>query len=191
MTQSTSTFDKAFAETLCDIQVPKEIMFSPNGQRLVYSTSLVAGHLKGKNHTSTLWLASTNEPNSSRKLTSGSFNDTSPAWHPIGDSIIFISDRAKPGESSAIWRMRLDGGDPVAVTAEDNEQDIYMFAVSPDGKTIAYVSCDEKKKDEDEEESKPEVWGETWDNARLRLVDVETHETKAIVGGDKHIGEIA
>ncbi|KAK6699084.1 hypothetical protein SNK05_011905 [Fusarium graminearum] len=146
MTQSTSTFDKALAETLCDIQVPKEIKFSPNGQRLVYSTSLVGGHRKGKNHTSTLWLASTYEPNSSRKLTSGSFNDTSPTWHPNGDSILFLSDRVKLGETSAIWRMRLDGGDPVAITAEDNEQDIDTFSISPDGKTIAYVSCDENKK---------------------------------------------
>ncbi|PTD04710.1 hypothetical protein FCULG_00001241 [Fusarium culmorum] len=190
MTQSTSTFDKALAETLCGIQVPKEIKFSPNGQRLVYSTSLVGGHRKGKNHTSTLWLASTYEPNSYRKLTSGSFNDTSPAWHPSGDSILFLSDRAKPGETSAVWRMRLDGGDPVAITAEDNEQDIDTFAISPDGKTIAYVSGDENKKD-DEEEEDPEVWGEKWDNARLRIVDVEAHETKVIVGGDTHVGEIA
>ncbi|WXC66051.1 hypothetical protein SNK03_011836 [Fusarium graminearum] len=190
MTQSTSTFDKALAETLCDIQVPKEIKFSPNGQRLVYSTSLVGGHRKGKNHTSTLWLASTYEPNSSRKLTSGSFHDTSPTWHPNGDSILFLSDRVKLGETSAIWRMRLDGGDPVAITAEDNEQDIDTFSISPDGKTIAYVSCDENKKDDDEE-AEPEVWGEKWDHARLRIVDVETHETKVIVGGDTHVGEIA
>ncbi|XEV06092.1 hypothetical protein FSHL1_011379 [Fusarium sambucinum] len=190
MTQSTLTFDKVFAETLCDIQVPKHIKFSPNGQKLVYSTSLVGGHRKGKNHTSTLWLASSNEPNSSRKLTSGSSNDTSPAWHPNGDSIIFLSDRAKPGESSAIWCMRLDGGDPIPLTAEVNAQDVDSFSISPHGKTIAYVSCDENKKDDDEEEE-PEVWGSKWDHARLRLVDVETHDIKVIVGGDRHIGEIA
>jgi dipeptidyl aminopeptidase/acylaminoacyl peptidase len=86
--------------------------------------------------------------------------------------------------------MRLDGGDPIAITTEDNEQDIDTFTFSPDGKTIAYVSSDEKKKDDDDEE-KPEVWGEKWDYARLRLVDVETHETKVVVGGDNHIGEIA
>ncbi|KAL3594408.1 hypothetical protein FPOAC2_08721 [Fusarium poae] len=190
MAQSTSTFDKVLAETLCDIQVPKHIKLSPNGQKLVYSTSLVGSHRKGKYHTSTLWLASTNEPNSSRKLTSGSFNDTSPAWHPSGDSIIFLSDRSNPGESSTIWRMRLDGGDPISITAEDNEQDIDSFSVSPQGKTIAYVSCDEKKKGDDEEEE-PEVWGEKWHHARLRLVDVETHHVKVIVGGNKHMGEIA
>ncbi|RGP78783.1 peptidase yuxl [Fusarium longipes] len=190
MARSTPTFDKAFAETLCDIQVPKYIKISPNGEKVVYSTSLVGGHRKGKNHTSTLWLASTDKPNSSRKLTSGSFDDASPAWNPMGDSIAFLSDRAKPGESTAIWLMRLDGGDSEALTKEDNEQDIDAFAFSPDGRKIAYVSADEKEKDNDDE-TEPEVWSERWDYARLRLLDVETRQSTVLVGGDRHVGEIA
>ncbi|KAI1056707.1 hypothetical protein LB507_001523 [Fusarium sp. FIESC RH6] len=196
MAQSTPSFDKAFAETLCDLQVPKSIKFSPNGEKIVYSTSLSGGQRKGKYNVSTLWLA-TNEANSSRKLTSGKYNDTDPAWHPSGDSVAFLSDRAKPGESSAIWLLSLEGGDPVPLTKEDNEQSIESFTFSPDGNTIAYVSPDEKEKSEDEEDEKPEVWGEKWDYARLRLVDVssldtgESFNTRVLVGGDRHIGEIS
>jgi len=103
---------------------------------------------------------------------------------------VFLSDRAKPGESSAIWSLFLEGGDPLPLTKEDNEQSIDSYAFSPDGKTIAYVSPDEKEKSKDEDDEKPEVWGEKWDYARLRLLDVESLETKVLVG-DGHIGEIA
>jgi Tol biopolymer transport system component len=216
MAQSTPSFDKAFAESLCDLQVPKAIRFSPDGQKLVYSTSLLGGQRKGKriessrktvvrltvfegkNHVSTLWLAK-NEANSSRKLTSGNYNDTSPTWHPRDNSrIAFLSDRAKPVESSAIWLLSLEGGDPLPLTKEDNEQTIDAYAFSPDGKTIAYVSPDEKEKTEDDEEE-PEVWDEKWDYAKLRLLDVETLETKVLLGNGlftflklwPNIGEIA
>ncbi|KAF4956236.1 hypothetical protein FSARC_11635 [Fusarium sarcochroum] len=184
-------FDKAFAQTLCDLELPKWIKFSPDGQKVIYSTSLVAGHRKGKNSISTLWLASTTEQGSSRQLTSGLFDDTSPTWHPDGNQVAFLSNRAKAGESSAIWLMRLDGGDAIPITPSDNAQDIDTFAFSPDGKTIAYISADEKseelKEKEEKDESDPEVWGERWEHARLRLVDVASHETKVLVGGDQHI----
>ncbi|EWG42683.1 hypothetical protein FVEG_04432 [Fusarium verticillioides 7600] len=194
MAQSTTPgFDKAFAQALCDLQVPKVIKFSPNGQQLLYSTSLIGGHRKGKNALSTLWIASSTEPNSSRQLTSGLFNDTSPKWHPDGNRIAFLSDRAKVGESSAIYMLRMDGGDAIPITDVENEEDIESFLFSPDGKAIAYVSPDEKSEEDKEKSEKdepdPEVWGHKWDFARLRLVDVESHETKVLVGGETHVGE--
>ncbi|KAL5608706.1 hypothetical protein FOVSG1_003387 [Fusarium oxysporum f. sp. vasinfectum] len=195
MAQSTTPgFDKAFAQTLCDLQVPKVLRFSPNGRQLLYSTSLIGGHRKGKNALSTIWIASSSEPNSSRQLTSGLYNDTWPKWHPDGNRIAFLSDRAKAGESSAIYILRMDGGDAIPITDAENEEDIETFLFSPDGKTIAYVSPDEKSEEQKEKSEKdepdPEVWGEKWDFARLRLVDVESHETKVLVGGDTHISEL-
>ncbi|KAH7213047.1 Alpha/Beta hydrolase protein [Fusarium oxysporum] len=192
---TTPGFDKAFARTLCDLQVPKVLKFSPNGRQLLYSTSLIGGHRKGKNALSTIWIASSSEPSSSRQLTSGLYNDTWPRWHPDGNRIAFLSDRAKAGESSAIYILRMDGGDAIPITNAENEEDIDTFLFSPDGKTIAYVSPDEKSEDEKEKSEKdepdPEVWGEKWDFARLRLVDVESHETKVLVGGDTHVGEFS
>ncbi|KAH6949315.1 Alpha/Beta hydrolase protein [Fusarium avenaceum] len=197
MAQSTtsSSFDKDLAQAICDLEVPKRLKISPDGQKVLYSTSLLASQRKAKNGVSTLWLASSTEANSSRKLTSGLFNDTNPTWHPSGDQLAFLSDRAKPGESSAIWLMRLDGGDAVSITSTDNAEDIETFEFSPSGDTIAYVSPDEKSQDrkdkEEKEEPDPEVWGEQWEHARLRLIDVKSQETKVLVGGDQHVGEVA
>ncbi|KAF4956365.1 hypothetical protein FGADI_3942 [Fusarium gaditjirri] len=192
---TTPDFDKAFAQTLCDLQVPKVLKFSPSGRQLLYSTSLIGGHRKGKNALSTLWIASSTEPDSSRQLTSGLFNDTCPKWHPDGNRIAFLSDRAKVGESSAIYMLRMDGGDAIPITDVENEEDIESFLFSSDGRTIAYVSPDEKSEEEkqksEEDEPDPEVWGEKWDFARLRLVDVESHKTKVLVGGETHIGEFS
>ncbi|KAM5349818.1 hypothetical protein ACJ41O_006323 [Fusarium nematophilum] len=188
-------FDKQLAQALCDLEIPKRIKFSPDGQKVLYSTSLIYDHRKGKNHISTLWLASTTEPGSSRRLTSGLFNDTAPTWHPSGNQVAFLSDRAKTGESSAIWLMRLDGGDAVPITPADSAEDIETFAFSPNGETIAYVSPDEKigelKEKQEKDEPDPEVWGTRWEFARLRLVDVASHETRVLVGGSRHITDIA
>lgn len=76
-----------------------------------------------------------------------------------------------------------------AITPADNARDIDMFVFSPDGKTIAYISADEKsvmktRKKEENNEPDPEVWGEKWEHARLRLVDVESKKRRILVGGD-------
>lgn len=188
-------FDKELAEKLCNLQVPKKIQISPDGQKVVYSAGLVGNQRTGKNTVSTLWLAETSKANSSRKLTSGKSNDSNPQWHPDSNRIAFVSDRAKPGESSAIWMLRLDGGDAEAITPAENERSISTFAISPDGTTIAYVSVDEKDEDKKKREKEnlpdPKVWGENWEYARLRLVDIESKEVKTLVGDERHIENVA
>lgn len=183
-----SSFNKKLAEALFDLEVPRDTKFSPDGKHVLWWSRLMHGTRKTKNHVSTLWLASSSESGSARPLTSGFFDDTSPAWHPSGNQVIFLSDRVKPGESSAIYTMRLDGGDAIPVTPPKNAQGIEEFVVSPDGKTIAYISPDEESDNEDDEDDPdPEVWGAKWEHARLRLVVLASKETQVLAGGDRHI----
>lgn len=188
-------FDRALAELLCDLEVPGNIRISPNGEKILYSTALDGGIRKGKTTVSTLWLASAATAGSARQLTSGLFEDREPAWHPDGNQIVFLSDRAKPDESWAVWILRLDGGDPWAVTPVENERTIEMLTVSPDGEYVAYISSDEKSKEQKEQEENKEnrakVWGEDWELARLRLVNLRSKELTTVTCGDRHVVDAA
>src|ERR1700761_4298800 len=99
--------DQGLLRQLCDLKIPNAIRLSPTGQEVLYSTQLSWGHRKGKHVVSTLWLAMTGQPKSARKLTSGSFNDHAPLWHPDGQRIALVSDRAKQGERWAIYIQRI------------------------------------------------------------------------------------
>lgn len=186
-----SVFDKELAEALHDLERPSGMKFSPDGSRVVYVAALANGTRKGKNRVQALWLASSAVAGSARQLTSGSYSDSSPAWHPDGNRVFFFSDRSEAGKKFGVWSMRLDGGEPMPVTPTDAEQGVRSWALSPDGRTVAYLSADEKTAEGKEEEAKPTVWGEDWKYARLRLVDVESRETRVLVEGDRHVEDVA
>ncbi len=182
--------DKDLLRQLCDLEVPNAIKLSPTGQEVLYSTQLSWSHRKGKHVVSTLWLALTGQANSAGKLTSGSFNDHAPSWHPDGKSIAFISDRAKQGEKWAIYIQGIKGGaEAEAITPADNQRPISMFSFSPDGKVIAFLSADEKtaeqkKREEDGEDM--HVWGVDWAHLRLRIVNLLTKQINTLTL-DRHV----
>lgn len=169
-------------QTLCDLEVPNTIRISPDGERILYATSLSWGHRKGSTAVSTLWLADRNKQDSSFKLTSGTFNDHSPAWNPRGTDIAFISDRGEAGRKWAIYTMQaVETAKAQPVTPETNEKEITSFAFCPDGRRIAFISPDEdtpeqlRKRDCGEDF---QVWGETWAYNRLRIVNVASKEIR-------------
>lgn len=179
-------------ETILDLEVPDRPRISPNGKQVVYSTSLLYGHKKGDNALSSIWLADVGKESSTRQLTSGLFKDSQATWSPDSSSIAFISDRAKPGKSSAIYQLSLKGGEASAITKAENESSIAKFAYSADGKFIAYLSTDEKtpeKKAKDENKDDVMVYGEDWDLQRLRLVHVSTKVVDTIISRDDHISD--
>ena len=181
-------------DELLDLQVPHVIRISPDSQSIVYSTTLTFEHKTGEHPVSTLWLAETGKPQSSRPLTSGLFNDREPRWSPDGNHVAFVSDRAKAGESAAIYVLSVSETEPEAVTPTVNERGIERFEWSPDGKSIAYISADEKTEAQQRRETEKDdaqVWGEDWEYGRLRVVHVSTKEVLTLVERDAHVVDLA
>ncbi|PMD18103.1 putative acylamino-acid-releasing enzyme [Hyaloscypha hepaticicola] len=186
---------ESFLQDLCNLEIPTTIKFSPDGQQVLYSTELTWGHYNGKHPVSTLWLASTGQQLSSRKLTSGLFKDYSPSWSPDGQSIAFVSDRAKIGKKWAIYIMPLMVGSAVEaypITPLGNERAIEAYKFSPNGKSIAYLSANEKTVQQKSREINGEdvnVWGEQLPYARLRVVDLQTKQVRSLQL-DRHTSEL-
>jgi Tol biopolymer transport system component len=81
-----------------------------------------------------------NQDGTGRKnLTSGPGRDGSPRVTPDGRYIFFTSLRSGTPQ---IWRMEIDGNNPVQLTRSGNAQ---MSDISPDGKWAFYVSSGIKK----------------------------------------------
>lgn len=179
-------FDEKLAEALLSLEHPSSYQFSPAADRIVYQSD--ANFSKPKNAVSTIWLATT-DAGPARKLTTGRFHDSGPQWHPDGQQIVFLSDRANAGQARAIWIMPLSGGDAQPVTPLDKKKSIESFKLSPDGETVAFLCEDEASKDQDEQNDKndPQVWDEKWDYTRLHLVDVKSGEVRAVSQEKRHV----
>ncbi|KXT16999.1 hypothetical protein AC579_7388 [Pseudocercospora musae] len=182
---------KALIQALCDLDIPDTIKISPNGKQVLYSTQLAWGHKKTKDGsaTSKLWLAETSQSGSSRQITAGVFKDSSPRWHPDGKSIAFISDRAEAGKKWAIYLWHLQNGvpagEPHAITDTENERPISKFEFSLSGSEIAFISADEKTKEEksrDEDGTDFQVWDQDWPYGRLRTVDLASKQVRCMTG---------
>ena len=189
-------YDPVTPEVLVDLPVPDDIQISPNGKHVIYSCAPL---FKAGEHTlRSLWIAETGKEYSARQLTSGLYNDVKPQWRPRGDTetIAFISDRAKQGESSAIYIMHLDGGagEAYPVTKLENKKKIEDFKWSPDGQYIAFTSPDEnsqEKETREKENGGVKVWGEDWEYNRLRYLHAATRDVSTLSSRDAHVREFA
>ncbi|KAH0276767.1 putative acylamino-acid-releasing enzyme, partial [Aureobasidium melanogenum] len=186
--------EKELLQSLCNLEIPNAIRFSPDGRNVLYSTELTWGHQKGSCAVSTLWLAKTEQENSAQRLTSGLYKDYAGSWAPDGKSIAFISDHADAGKKWAIYVLPLRDGEyreaeAYAITDMHNEKAIDKFAFSPDGRQIAFLSADEKTPEQKQKEAQGEdmhVWGDQWSLTRLRIVDLETRKVSNLAS-DRHL----
>jgi dipeptidyl aminopeptidase/acylaminoacyl peptidase len=177
---------------LADLEIPHEVKLSPSAKHAVYTLRSDWNRPKGR-WVSSLWIAEIGQRHSARQVTSGDSLDSWPQFSPDGNSIAFLSDRASEGVTG-IWLTDLRGGEAVALTPTDQEQSVSKFAWSGDGTYIAFLSADGKKQREKAQvESKldPMVYGEDWEYARLRIIEVATKEVTTLVSENSHIYDFA
>ena len=117
------------AAALADLESPEHARVSASGKRVVYC--LRPATKKGEYETSSVWIADVKKERSARRSTSGLFKDESPQWSPDGTTIAFISDRARHGQSSAIYLLPVDSSEPFPITDPKNEKKISFVQMEP------------------------------------------------------------
>lgn len=107
--------------------VMDKFCWTPDG-RLVYSLNTI-GNVD-------LWVMRP-DGQEQKQLTLNSATNDAPAVTPDGRYIVFISNRAGAFQ---VWRMQIDGNDPVALTKGGGKN---FPAISPDGKWVLYNTTDD------------------------------------------------
>ena len=180
------------AENMADINVPAGVQISPDGSQVVVSVGTNAR--EGDHRAAALWLVETGIPDSARPITAGTVNDTAPRWSPDGRSITFLSDRDKRGTSQLYLLPLAEGGEARRLTDEPGGVSSHEW-LRGDGKRVVYLSPDARDEEEEkrrkEERDDAQVWGAFWPLARLRILDLDSNETRAIDLGERHVSGIS
>ena len=101
---------------------------SPDGRSAAFTVRVT--DLEANKGRTGIWLVDL-ASRSARQLTAGESNDSSPRWAPDGKSLYFLSAR---GGSQQVWRLPLEGGEAVRVTALP--LDVDAFEPFPDGRSL-------------------------------------------------------
>jgi len=96
---------------------------SPDGGSVAFSSNASGG--------ADIWVVDVDAGVEPLRLTDDAGDDRRPAWFPGGRWIAFVSDRTR---SRSIWKVSRLGGSPTLVV-----EDADMPAISPDGRSIAFV----------------------------------------------------
>lgn len=99
--------------------------FSPDGKRLVYTLSTVAGRQD-------IWVRDLDRDGTVR-LTSLPALNTSPIWTPNGKSIVF---RSNSQPTSRIYGVQVDGSGEVQLLGDDPGSEALPTSISPDGQWL-------------------------------------------------------
>ena len=176
------------AELIVDRLDPREVAVSDDG-RLVAFVAAPVGRPQ-EHRQNAVWLAQSDVADSARRFTSGTADDKAPAFAPDGSVLYLLSDRDER-EVAQLYRVRLDGGEAERLT--EGKPGIAAYAPLADGTRVALVSADAPSEEDERRERERDdasVFGD-WKLQRLRLLDLETRETRTLAApGEKHVHSV-
>jgi len=166
-----------------DVRDPQ---FSPDGTKVAF---VVSDPLKGEKSTSHIWLYDKSS-NKALQFTYSEKSESSPRWSPDGKELAFLSDRG--GDEEQIFILHSEFGEAAAVTKE--KAGVKAFEWSPDGQTIAYLAPDPKSEAQEKKEKEKDdarVVDKEDRRARLRLLHLASHESRALTDPHWEVKELA
>ena len=177
------------AELIVDRLDPREVAVSDGGLLIAFVARPV-----GRRHEhpqGAVWLAQSDLADSARRFTSGTADDKSPQFAPDGSALYFLSDRVER-KVAQLYRVRLDGGEAEQLT--EGKPGLAAYAPLSDGKRVALASADAPSEEDERRERERDdanVFGD-WKLQRLRLLDLETRETRTLTApGERHVWSVA
>ena len=127
----------AFEEVIA-LQRPSSPVISPDGQQVAFTVS--STDWQDNRFDTEIWLSKNGKtPFQLTRTKDGSSNSI--AWSPDGQYLTF---KAKRGEHSQIYAIRIDGGEAFALTHEKGNIGSYEW--SPNGQQIAFTLQPDKEK---------------------------------------------
>jgi dipeptidyl aminopeptidase/acylaminoacyl peptidase len=177
------------AELLVDRLEAQDVAVSPDG-RLVAFVAAPVGR-REENRQSAVWLALAGAAESARPFTSGAAEDKAPRFGPDGSLLYFLSDREER-KNAQLYRVRLDGGEAERLT--EGKPGVVAYAPLADGTRVVLLSGDAPSEEDERRERECDdasVFGD-WKPQRLRLLDLDTHETQTLAApGERHVRSVA
>jgi dipeptidyl aminopeptidase/acylaminoacyl peptidase len=117
-----------------DVRDPQ---LSPDGQWVAYVVSTV--DVKEDKSNAQIWMTSY-DGKTTRQMTRGTENASSPRWSPDGKYLSFTSSRAGTAKGNQVWLLDRQGGEAVQLT--DVKGRLQSYEWSPDAKKLALVIGD-------------------------------------------------
>ncbi len=176
-------------EATLEVKPVSEVRVSPDGARVVYTVSTSVMAEDKSESVRQIWMART-DGRENTQLTFGEKSSSDPRWLPDSSGLVLLSSRSgKP----QLYLLRLRGGDAEPLTSGKLEP--AAFAISPDGKTLAFTASDFKENAEKKEKAKEDYrWiDEDLSPRRLYVLPLSAdasgkREARKLASGDLHVG---
>jgi dipeptidyl aminopeptidase/acylaminoacyl peptidase len=175
-------------EIVVEMKSVTSFAIQPQGDYVAYTLRMQRGpDEKPGGSYSEIWVVST-KTGEAKQYTSQPNSASSPAWTPDGSKITFLSKKQSFDENTQVYAIPLNGGEARKLSHASGN--IFSYAISPDGKMLAYRMRDTEEKEIKEEKKKgfDQKVIDTWTTVtRIHVENLANGKSRLVTEDDVHV----
>ncbi|MEE9170032.1 MAG: DPP IV N-terminal domain-containing protein, partial [bacterium] len=175
-------------EIVVEMKSVTSFAIQPQGDYVAYTLRMQRGpDGKPGGSYSEIWVVST-KTREAKQYTSQPNSASSPAWTPDGSKITFLSKKQSFDENTQVYAIPLNGGEARKLSHASGN--IFSYAISPDGKMLAYRMRDTEEKEIKEAKKKgfDQKVIDTWTTVtRIHVENLANGKSRLVTEDDVHV----